>query len=76
MRNKLRIKAAANSPCIPARAGRGLKVIINPRLFHNFIGHVPGLNFPVNREGVVSYGAVPDIMIAFATPFEKAAVFI
>jgi hypothetical protein len=51
------------------------KVVIYPRLLHNYIRHISGFYFTVYWKIPVGNGAVPHIMIAPAVPHEKTAVF-
>jgi hypothetical protein len=51
------------------------KVIINPRLFHDYICHISGFYFTVYRKIPVGNGAMPHIMIALAMPQKETAVF-
>jgi len=50
-------------------------MIINPRLFHNFICDMSYINFSVYCEISIIYRAVPNVMIAPAMPYKIASIF-
>ena len=49
--------------------------MLDAALLHNSIGGVAGFNFAIYRNFAVSYGAVPNIVVAFTAPHKNASVF-
>jgi hypothetical protein len=50
-------------------------MFLNPRLLQHFIRHMTAWDCIVYGNVSVRYRAVPYIMVAFAMPYEIAAVF-
>lgn len=62
------------SSLCPIRAHFLAEAVVDPALLHDGVGGVAGLDLTVHGDVTLGDGTVPDIVISFAVPDERAGV--